>query len=881
MIDRAARAAGAIFRRVTALASDRWPPGAAADLAETFDALQRDAAARAGWRGLIACWLREGASLVALLFRTPRKVTPMGFIAHDLRDARRALFRAPAYSLLVVATLALGIGVNTAIFSVVDALLFKALPYADPDRLVRLTEIHPSGNRNTVAPANFLDWQRLTRSFSVMAARQNTSFALLDGGEPIELIGARVSVGYFDMVGTQAALGRTFQPADGELTSPCVAVISHRLWAQRFAKDVAVVGKPLHFSGFTCDVVGVLPEASVFDRVLSDIYTPLVYTPAEVTRLSHFLGVTARLAPGVSVDQARAEMKALAARINTDNKEVLRGWGATADPLRDLMVRADSKRLVWVLFGAVGLVLLVGCVNIAGLALSRTIARQREVAVRVALGAGRWRVFRALVIESLLLAGSGAVLGLLVGRIALNAFASYVPAGTLPAETLASLDGRALLFTAVLAILTGLLFGTMPAWQGARSGVNEALRAGGRGATGTRLSARLHSLLLVAEVALAMVLVAGAALLVVSFLRLTRVDPGFQPQGVITLRLPLPQARYREEPAWPQFYIDTLTRIRQIPGVLHATAVTSLPLNGWLFGQQFRVEGSPSEKVWNSAHIQHVSGDYVATLGMPLKEGRAIAETDTAASPGVVMINETFARRFIGEQSVVGRSIIIGGATETRLQIVGVMRDVKTGGLGDAALATPEMYVSQQQFPIPRLVLAIKTQDDEAATRVLPEVRAAIHAVDPQLPVGTTALMSELIGTSLTLQRFQTAIVSAFALLAGLLACVGVYAVRSQAVHARQREVGIRMALGATPRDVLAMTVGQGLKLVGLGLALGLAAAMLLARAIEPWLFNTRVADPAMLAGATVALGTAGLLASWIPARRAARLDPVRTLRAE
>ncbi len=880
MTARAVSLAGAIFRRMTTLASDRWPAGAAADLADTFDELQRDAVARAGWRGLIGCWLREGAALFSLVVRSPRKASPMGFLVHDLRDAWRALARTPAYTLLVLATLALGIGVNTAIFSVVDALLFKALPYADPDRLVRLTEIHPSGGKNTVAPGNLVDWQRQAKSFTAIAGRQGRTYALLDGGDPIELQGARVSVGYFDLLGIGPAIGRTFQRADGERSAPCVTVISHRLWVRRFDKNPAVIGAPMRFSGETCELIGVLPQDSVFDRVPSDVYTPLVYPATGATRLSHFLGVTARLAPGVTIEQARSEMTALAARINADNNEVLRGWSATADPMRDLLVRADSKRLVWVLFGAVALVLLVGCVNIAGLGLSRTLARQREVAVRVALGARRWRVFRALVVESLLVAAAGAVLGIGVGRVTLTAFASYVPPGTLPPEALAALDGRALLFTAALAIVTGLLFGTLPAWQGARAGALDALRSS-RGASASRLSARLHSLLLVSEVALAMVLVVGAALLVVSFLRLTHVDPGFKPEGVITMRVALPQIRYKEGAAWPVFFNDALSRIRQVPGVQHAAAVTSLPLGGWLFGQQFRVEGIPSEKLWNSAHIQHVSGDYVATLGMPLKEGRAIADSDAAAAPGVVMVNETFVRRFIGDHPPVGRYIVIGGAQERRLQIVGVMRDVKTSGLGDAQLRTPEMYVSHQQAPMPALVVAVKAADDATAQRLVPELRAAIRAVDPEQTIGAPTLMSELIGTSVTLQRFQTSIVSAFAVLAGLLACIGVYAVRSQAVHARQREVGIRMALGATPRAVMTMTVGQGLRLVAIGLAIGLGAAVLLARVIEPWLFKTRAADPMMLALATVALGAAGLLASWIPARRAARLDPVNTLRAD
>jgi len=865
------------------------------DLAATFDALQLAAFRTNGYPGLWRYWAREFGSLFAVPFRrvhVGRSSIPehdvsrrplMGFLTHDLRDAMRALIRTPGYTALVVLTLALGIGANTAIFSLLDALLFKPLPYAEPDRLVQVNERHPSGGWNTVAPANFLDWQRMARSFVALEARANRGYALLDGGMPEELRGARVSAGYFTLLGTVAAVGRTFVPADGEAGAPCAAVISHRLWTSRFGADPAVVGQPLRFSGETCMLVGVLPPDSVFDRGSLDVYTPLVFAPGAASRTSHFLTVIGRLAPGVTVEQARLEMADLAARINAANPGVLRGWSATADPLRDFIVRTDNRRLVWVLAGAVGLVLLVACVNIAGLVLSRTAARSREVAVRMALGAGRWRVFRALVVETLVLSTCGAALGFVVGQWLLAAFTAFAPAGTLPPEAMAALDGRALAFTAAVAVFTGLAAGTLPAWQGARGGVAAALRAGGRGASGSRTTSRLHSALLVAEVALAMVLVTGAALLVVSFLRLTGVDPGFDSSGVMTARIALPDTRYKTPESHAAFFAELLARLRDVPGVSHASAVTSLPLGGWLFGTTFTIDGIPPSSTPTSAHIQHVSGDYAGTLGLRVVEGRAILDADDANQPRVVMVNETFARRFLAGQPAIGRQLVLDAGSDAaapRWEIVGVLRDVKTGGLGDPALHTPEIYVSFRQVPAPAMFVAVRAASGTPEA-LLPGIRARVAAIDPELPLGRVAAMDSLIGSSVRSQRFRTAVVSAFALLAGLLACLGVYAVRSQAMHARRREVGIRLALGATPRQVLKMTVAQGLRLVAAGLALGLGGALVLSRFIEPWLFDTPAADPAMLAAATAALGAAGLAASWVPARRAANTNPLATLRAE
>ncbi|MEZ5320274.1 MAG: ABC transporter permease, partial [Vicinamibacterales bacterium] len=533
------RLATRLYTAALRLLPDALPPGGRGAAAEAFDALQDEAWQARGARGLAGCWLAETGSLARLLAPRPHLPRrPMTMLTHDLRDAYRALRRSPGFTLVVVVTLALGIGMNTAIFSVVDALLFKSLPYADAERLVLVAERHPLGGRNTVAPANFLDWQACATSFTGLAARQSRTETLLDGDEPRTLRGALVSVNYFALLGVDAALGRVFADADGRPDAPCAVVISHRLFAQQLGADTARLGRDLAFAGERCTLVGVLPADSVFDRGAYDVYRPLVLGPG-ATRSSHFLTVFGRLAPGTTVARADAEMVAVAAAISGEHPEIELDWSATVVPLRDVVVRADTARLAWVLMGAVALVLLIATVNIAGLGLSRAVARRPEVSVRVALGAGRWRVFRGLLVESLLLSATGAAIGVGVGRIALRAFSAYMPAGTLPAEAIATLDGRALAFTALLAVVTGLLAGTVPAWHGARDHVSGALRSTGRSVSGSRASARLHGGLLVTEIALAMILVTGAALLVASFVRLTRVSPGFDASDVLTLRLSL------------------------------------------------------------------------------------------------------------------------------------------------------------------------------------------------------------------------------------------------------------------------------------------------------------------------------------------------------
>jgi predicted permease len=886
--ERAFRIASALYRRSLRRVERSLPANSLDDAVQVFNDLQRDAAQRGGWRGLARCWVAEVFAVRTLRQSMPPQAPEsqadhgqsgaiIAFLGHDLRDAWRSLRRAPGYSVLVAATLALGIGVNTALFSVVDALLFKTLPYADADRLMVVSEVHPRGTRVTVAPANFLDWQTAAHSFTHLEARLDRRYALLDGGDPFDVRGAEVSIGYFDMLGVRAEVGRTFTAADAQSDAPCAAVISHRLWAGRFSSNAQVLGQPVHFSGQVCTLIGVLPAGSVFDHGGRDVYSSLTFHSGPPTRLSHLLTVVGRLAPGVSAETARQEMKVLALSINTAHPEVLRGWSATADPMRDLLVRADARQLMLVLFAAVGLVLLVACVNVAGLTVSRTVARHGEVAIRMALGAGRWRVFRYFLVENLALSMLGGLAGLVIGRWSLTAFVALLPPGALPAEVMASLDARALIFTSTIALLTGVMSGTLPAWHAARSGVAHGLRSGGRSVSGSALTARVHAALLVAEVALAMVLVVGATLLAVSFTRLTRVKPGFDPTDVTTLHLSLPATRYKTEAEWAITFERMLAQIRRIPRVESAAAVTSLPLGGWLYGEIFRVEGLSSDPARpTSAHLQHVSAGYFETFHIPIVAGRSFTTRDDGQAPPVAIVNQTFARQYLTGGPALGRSLRLG-VSPTPWEIVGVSRDVKTYGLDDPDWKTPEIYVSHLQQPINAMFLAVRTAPDAGAP-VVPEIRAALRAIDPELPAANILSMNERIGSSVTTQRFRTLMFVGFAMLSGLLAALGVYATRSQAVATRLREVGIRLALGAARGHVLGLVLGQSLRLVAVGLVIGLIVSVGLAPNIEQWLFHTSTTDPIIMVGPVLLLGSAALLASWLPARRAARADPVKML---
>jgi putative ABC transport system permease protein len=799
----------------------------------------------------------------------------MAGLRHDLRDAVRSLSHAPAFTVIVALTLALGIGVNTAIFSVVDAALFRPLPYEDPDRLVRVAEWPETGGNYTVAPAALLYFREHSRAFTALETTVSGTVALLSGGDPEELRAARVTPGYFDVLGIRPERGSVFHGTDPD--AGCRVVISHPLWSGRFNRDPALVGREIRLDAGVCTVIGVLPIDAFFNRASADIFLEQRFGPGAAQQQGRVLTAIGRLSPGVSLERARTELAGVAATFNATRGPAGRGWTIALTPLRDVLVRVETRRLAWILIATVGAVLLVACVNVAGLSLSRTLDRRREVAVRAALGATRSRLFRALIVEGLLLAGLGGGLALLVGAWTVRLFIALMPATLLPASG-ASLNGDVLLFTMGLSLITGLLFGTIPAWQGAATSAVNALGAGGRPMSASRGTARLRGGLVMAEVALATTLIIGATLLVVSFTRLSRVDPGISPDRVLTLRLTLPAASYATNEALARGFDRLLDAVRAVPGVRSASAVTSLPLGGWLFGAVFTVDGiAPTGARTTSAHIQSIGRDYFATFGIPMIAGRELTATDTSASARVAIVNATFVARHIPDGRAIGRRIRMDGAA---WEIVGVSRDVKTGGLADAPLATPEIYVPLSQSPAPTMFLAVRAESDDPV-RLAPAIRTAVQRADPLLPVGRALTMTERIAGSVDTPRFRATLIGAFAMLAGILASLGVYAVRAQAVAGRRREIGIRVALGATRASVFRLVVVQGFAQVAVGLGAGVALAALLTRQVEPWLFATRTTDPAIIAAAVALLSAAALLASWGPARRAASVDPLTTLRQE
>ena len=807
----------------------------------------------------------------------------MSFLS-DCHQAWRSLRHSPAFTLTAVCTLALGIGANTAIFSVVDGVMFKPLPYPDADALVAVAELPPSGNRNTVSVMSFLTWQEEARAFSGLAARQNVSVILAGNGDPEELRGARVSTSYFDVLGVAPALGRGFGVADGQPGAPCVVILNDRLWARRWGSSPQLVGQSIRLNDVSCEVIGVLPPGSVFDRVPHQVYAPLTFTKSNAPR-GHFLTVIGRLRANATLAQADAEIHGLATALAavTPSKS---GWTAVVDPLRSTIVRPDSRRLVLILFGAVGVLLLVACVNVAGLALSRASVRRREVSIRLALGAGAGRLFSHFIAESLLVVTGGAVVGLLVGQWSLTALTTLMPIGMLPREADIALDSRVLLFTLGLVAIVSVVFGSIPAWQSLRTVASEALRTEGRSTTASPAIRRMQNGLLVAQVALAMILVASAAMLAVSFVRLSRVDPGFSPAGVLTFRITMPQASPPGEET-AQFHSQILDELRRVAPVAVVGAAASLPLRGWLYGTSVRVEGVPlADPAHANAHIQSIVGDYFAAIGIPVKAGRVLNDGDRSSNQRVTVVNETFVRRFIGDGPAVGRRVVLGigddgkGGVTPSWEVVGVIHDVKTGGLADAELLTPEVYVPHRLSPVPTMAYAVRARSLEAPVPVN-AIRDAVRNVDARVPLTAVMSMDAVIGDSVVLPRFRTWLVMGFAGVTLLVAAIGVYAVRVQAVTARRREVGIRLALGASRSQVMQLMVRQGLGPVLMGVAIGLIGARLSVGAIESWLFGVGTNEVGPLGLAAAILGGVALLASWIPARRAARVEPLDTLRQE
>ena len=805
-----------------------------------------------------------------------------------MRYAIRTLRRSPGFTIIALLTLALGIGANTAIFSFVNGVLLKPLPYRDPHGIVMVWEKPPGGARNGISTLNFLDWKNQNTVFEHMAAINFGGNVTLTGaGQPEELQGVRVSASYFDIFGVQAVFGRTFAPDEDQLGKSQVVILSHRLWENRFGADPSIVGRTLTLSGKPCTVVGVMPAHSPFDRSYAQLWIPLSFEPRDMTRDYHWMLSFARLKPGVSLEKAQAGMDAIGARIAAAYPESNKGWGVTVERFEDRIVGPQLRRSLFVLLAAVGAILLIGCANLANLTLARGAAREREIAVRASLGAGAWRLIRQLLTENLLVAAAGGALGLALGYAMIRGLILLAPPFSLPSEADVSIDPAILLFTLAVSLLTALLFGLAPAIHAARVDPASAMKEGGRSASSGAGRARLRSALIVAEVALAFVLLAGAGLLVGSFFRMLHVDTGFTSTNVTTARLPIARDRFAHPEQLLQYVRLLDDRLRAAPGVRDVAFSNVLPMQGWGDGMPFLVAGHAFVDRANrrACFYKRVTGSYFRTLEIRLLRGRTFTDRDTRGGAPVIVINEEMARRYFKGEDPLGKRILIqeilygqpGLGPEIPWEVVGIVGDEQTGSLIDTK--SPGVYVTFDQSPTNDLNMVLRASLDP---RMLTSaIHAAVHAVDKDQAIADLETLEQIKSGTVSSDRMQTMLLAIFAALALLLAAIGIYGVISYSVTQRTHELGIRAALGASRGSLLGMVILRGMQLTLIGLAIGAAGALALTRLLASLLFGISPRDPVTLIGVAAVLSAVALLACYIPARRAAAVDPLVALRYE
>ncbi|HJQ25194.1 MAG TPA: ABC transporter permease [Blastocatellia bacterium] len=818
----------------------------------------------------------------------------MQTILQDLRYGARVLMKKPGFTFIAVLTLALGIGANTAIFSVVNALLFRSLPYKNPERLVMIWETNhelpiPDPDRFPVSVAAFDDWRKQAESFEAVSIFDSQRFAFTGAGAPERVAGITTSAGFFDALGVSPILGRTYTEEEDRPGANKVAVLSYALWQKRFGGDMEICGKTMQLDGDSYTIIGVMPQGMQFPRAAdlnaffqlppqTELWTPMQLTAEQLTnRGSHSRAVIARLKPGVSFAKAQAELDAIASR-NQQQYPNAKGWGAHLMPMQEQLVGGMRPALL-ILLGAVGLVLLIACANVANLLLARAAARQKEMAVRMAMGASRWRLVRQLLTESLLLALIGGGLGVLLAVWGVDLLLAISPA-SIPRKNEITVDVAALGFTFAVALMTGVLFGLAPAFQVSRVNLNDVLKEGARGSTGGRTP--LRSLLVVAEVALSLVLLTGAGLLVRSFARLTGTDPGFDPHNVAAMNLSISSSHYEWDPKQRRFFKQVLERMRTIPGALSVGAVSELPLSGSEETDSFNIEGRPAPKTSSDdplADFRFIDEGYFKTLAIPLITGRAFTEYDNDTAPPVVVINESLARRYFNGEDPVGKRVKFGSAEDSDpwATIVGVVRDIKHSGLD--AEARPQLYFPYQQMLWGHLVIVVRSATD--AQNLFDAMREAVWAVDKDQPITSLRTMESYLSDSVSQQRFNAVLLAGFALLALVLASVGIYGVMSYSVTQRTHELGIRMALGAKHGDVFRLVVIEGMRLALSGVALGLVGAFAATRLMSSLLFAVSATDPLTFAAISLILTGVALGACLVPARRATRVDPMVALRYE
>jgi putative ABC transport system permease protein len=829
--------------------------------------------------------------------REARAGASVDSLLQDLQYGARMLRKNPGFSVIAILTLALGIGASTAVFSLVNAVLLKPLPYPNSQQIVFPWRQPPAGlnvgyNEMPWGRPDFLFFARECESFQSVGAFKSDSFNLTGAGDATRLDGLRASAGFFPSLGISPFMGRTFTAEEDQIGHEHEVVLSYSLWRDRFGSETQILGRVLHLNSESYTVIGVMPQGFVFPRAeempngfpfprATQLWVPLALVPGPIIPGEDSeLAVIGRLQPGITPAQAQSEMKVMSKRLE-DFFPGGKGWFGTKVTSLQGQIAGDMRRPLLLILGAVGVVLLIACSNVAGLLLSRSLARTKEFTLRAALGAGKWRLMRQLLTEALILATIGGIAGILIAKVAVH-FVKFFAPTNIPRLSEVSLDIRVVLFALAITFVTGILFGLAPAIAGSRDNLAESLKEGGQRSGSSPVGAKLRNLLLISEVAFALVLVISAGLLTRTFLRLLSVDPGFNPTRALTFELTLPATKYTDQPEIVALYQRALQSIRSLPGVDSAGITATTPLGGATESTSIRLPDHPSQdpKARAFSNYTMISPGYFAAAGTPLLRGRDFLESDTADALPVTIINSAMAKKFWPGQDAIGQQVAPASKKYPAATIVGIVADVKRLSLREDP--APEMYVPYNQKVWPSLLtmdVILRTKVDPAS--LTDDVRNALRSVDPDLPLAKIATLSTIVDDSMTLPRFAMLVLGSFAGVALLLASVGLYGVISYFVGQRTREIGVRVALGARPRDVFGMVLGQGARLAAIGIALGLLAALAATRMMVSFLYRVQPIDPLTFAALPFVLLFIALLACYVPARRAMRVDPLVALRHE
>ena len=802
---------------------------------------------------------------------------------HNLRYGLRILLKTPGFTAVAVITLALGIGANTAIFSVVYTTLLAPMPYPNPDQLVMIWSKVQDG-RNVISAGDFLDWKRQNSVFQDLNAWTGGTINLATSERPEQVEVQRTTPGFYTMMGVKFAMGRDFSSEEGQPGKDHEVILFNRLW-KRLGARTDMVGQQLRLNGESYTVIGVMAPGPT-DRLSTELVVPLAFKPEQINHDYHWLLAMGRLKPGVTMKQAQADMDLVTTRIAKDHPESNGGWGASVEPLKDDFLPPDEIRNLWLLLGAVAFVLLIACANVANLLLAKGVTRRTEVAVRASLGATRRRIFSQFLTESLTLSVLGGAIGLLLALGMIKAFVLLMPRYTLPSEADVRINLPVLLFTFAATVVAGVLFGSVPASHAAGVNLNETLKEGGRSGTAAGRH-YVRRLLVVTEFGLALTLLAGAGLALHSFFNLTRVDLGVRTDNILTFGFPVPEKRLTEPDQIITFYRQALGKLQSMPGVKHASISTGMPIEGSGFGMPFNIAGQPqaAAAARKTSGFGMVTPDYFQTFGIQVVRGRAFSEQDTAISPRVALVNENFVRRFLPGTEPLGKRLIIEqlipGVAKLgpplEWEIVGVFHNVRGGSLRNDDRS--DIYVPFEQSPWPWVNFAVRTEGDPLS--ISKSIASAMNSMEPEVALADVKTMDQILDEGLVSDRFLTTLYATFACVALLLATVGIYGVMTFSVAQRTHEIGLRMALGAAREQVLAVIFKEGLALALVGLAIGLGGAALVGRAMRGMLYGVGSFDFLAFGGVALVLFAAALIACYLPARRATDVDPIVALRYE